>query len=119
MTNNTSTAGWVEIYIDQGSTYLNTIVLEDDVTNAKINVDGYYFSSQLRRSYNSANASANLLCTITDAQNGVVALSMTSANTTNLKAGRYFFDVRMIDKGGVKSKIVEGTVTVNPSVTRD
>lgn len=116
---NTSTAGWVEIYIDQGSTFINTIELEDDTTNAKINVDGYVFSSQLRRSYNSANSSANLLCTITDASNGIVALSMTSANTANLKAGRYVFDVRMTDKNGVKSRIVEGTITVNPSVTRE
>jgi hypothetical protein len=119
MTNNTMSPGWVELYMDQGGSFVNTIELQDDATNARINIADYYFSSQMRRSYNSANASANLVCTIIDAVNGVVALSMTAANTSNLKAGKYVFDVKMIDDNNIKTRIVEGVIVVNPSVTRE
>lgn len=111
-------AGFVELYIDQGTTFNSTINVTDDTTNAPINVALYSISSQLRRSHLSANASGNLTCTITDAVNGTIVLSMTSANTTNLLAGRHFFDVKSTDGNGVVSRLLEGIITVNPAATR-
>ena len=111
-------AGFVELYIDQGSTFNSTIDLTDDTTNAPINVATYSITSQMRRSYIAANASGNITCTITDASNGGVTLSMTSANTSNLKAGRHVFDVRSVDGNGVANRLLEGMITVTPRATR-
>lgn len=111
-------AGYVELYIDQGTTFNSTINLTDDTTNAPINAALYTVSSQLRRSHLSANASGNLTCTITDAQNGVIILSMTAANSSNLLVGRHFFDVKSTDANNVVSRLLEGTITVNPAATR-
>ena len=111
-------AAYAELYLDQGTTFNNVINLTDDVTNAYINVAGYTVRSQMRRSYFSANASANITCTITDATNGEITMSMTAANTSNLKAGRYLYDVEIVDTLGNTSRILEGVISVTPEVTR-
>ena len=111
-------AGYVELFIDQGATFNSIINLSDDVTNANLNISSYTVRSQLRRSYYSANTSANLTCTITDAANGQILLSLTAGQTANIKAGRYLFDVQAITPANVVSRILEGIVTVTPGVTR-
>ena len=111
-------AAYVELYLDQGTTFNNVINLTDDVTNTPINVANYTVVSQLRRSYYSANASANITCTITNASNGELTLSMTAANTANLKPGRYVFDVKTVDELNTTSRVLEGIITVTPQVSK-
>jgi hypothetical protein len=111
-------AAYVELYVDQGTTFNNIINITDDTTNTPVNVQGYAVSSQLRRSYYSANASANITCSVTDAPNGEITMSMTASNTSNIKAGRYLFDVETIDTLGTVSRILEGIITVTPQITR-
>jgi hypothetical protein len=111
-------AAYAELYLDQGTTFNNVINLTDDLTNAYINVSGYVVRSQMRRSYYSQNASATITCTISDAPNGEITMSMTAANTANLKAGRYLYDLEVIDTAGTVSRILEGIITVTPEVTR-
>lgn len=108
----------MELYLDQGATFNNVINLTDDVTNTPINVLSYTVTSQLRRSYYSVNASANLICTITNAANGEITLSLPAANTANLKPGRYLFDVKAVDQTNTTTRVLEGIITVTPSVTK-
>jgi hypothetical protein len=111
-------AAYTELYLDQGATFNNVINLTDDVTNAPINVSGYIVTSQLRRSYYSVNVTATITCTITDAANGEVTLSMPANTTANIPANRYLFDVKVVDVNNVTSRIMEGTITVLPQVTK-
>jgi hypothetical protein len=111
-------AAYVELYIDQGTTFNTIINITDDTTNEVVNIAGYSITSQLRRSYYSANASANIVCLITDASNGEITLSMPASVTANLKSGRYLFDVKSVDTSNVVSRILEGIVTVTPQVAR-
>lgn len=111
-------AGYVEFFIDQGATFNTVINLSDDLTNANLNIAGYSVQSQLRRSYYSANASANLFCYISDAANGQVSLSLTAGQTSELKPGRYLFDVIATTPSNTVNRILEGIVTVSPGVTR-
>ena len=111
-------AAYVELYIDQGTTFNNIINLTDDVTNTPINVSGYAVTSQMRRSYYSANISANITCTLSNVANGEIIMSMTAANTTNIKAGRYLFDVKATDTYNNTSRILEGIITVSPQITK-
>lgn len=106
------------MYLDQGATFKNIINITDDVTNAAVNIYGYTVTSQMRRSYYSSNVSANITCTITNASAGEITMSMTAANTSNIKAGRYLFDVKARDVDNVTTRILEGIITVTPEVTR-
>lgn len=111
-------SSYVELYLDQGTTFNNVINLMDDVTNTPMNVYGFSVKSQMKRSYYSSNITANIACTITDATNGEITLSMTSANTAKIKPGRYVFDVRTVDTENVVARVLEGIITVTPQVTK-
>lgn len=111
-------SAFVEFYLDQGTTFNNVINITDDITNAAVNISGYSAESQIRRSYYSSNISANITCTITDAANGELTMSMTAANTANIKAGRYVFDLKIVDTSNITSRILEGIINVTPQVTK-
>jgi hypothetical protein len=72
----------------------------------------------MRRSYYSTNVSANIVCTITNAANGEITMSLGSSNTAAIKAGRYLFDIRTTDPFNVTSRILEGIITVTPEITK-
>ena len=110
-------SGFVELYIDQGTTFNSVINLTDDDTNSPININGYAVSSQIKRSYYSANISGNIICAITNAEMGEITLFMSKSNTALLKPGRHLFDVLITDTANTTSRVLEGIVTVTPRVT--
>ena len=112
-------AEYVELYIDKGADFDVVLELNDDDTNIPQNTDGYVVTSQMRRSLLSANASANLVCTVPDAANGYIQLSLDAANTANIRPGNYFFDVKVIDTSGsyATSRLVEGVIYVTHGIT--
>lgn len=111
-------AAYVELYMDQGATFNNVINLTDDTTNANVNISGYVVRSQMRRSYYSKNSSANLVCTITNAANGEITLSLGASNTASIKAGRYLFDLETVAPDNTVNRVLEGIITVTPEITR-
>lgn len=110
-------AEYVELYIDQGADFESTIVLEDDVTNLSQNVDGYVVVGTLRRSLLSPNTSGNLVCSVTDAAAGEITISMSAANTANLRTGTHLFDIRTYVTGKY-TRLIEGIIIVTPSITK-
>lgn len=111
-------AGYAELFVDQGSSFNNVINLTDDISNVNVNIYGYTVVSQMRRSYYSANATANITCEITNALNGEITMSMSPGVTANIKAGRYLFDMQTTDRDGFVSRVLEGIITVTPRVSR-
>ena len=108
---------YAELTVDQGSTFESTIDLVTD-DGAVINVAGYVFTGQIRKSYYSTNPTANLTLTIVDSANGNVKVSISAANTANIKAGRYLYDIKMTDTSNTVTRLVEGVITITPQVTR-
>ena len=109
-------AGYQELFIEQGSDYITTITL-DDVDGMPYDLSGFTAKSQIRKSYYSSNATAEFTITITDPVTGVIGLNLDSANTANIAAGRYVYDVEISDNITV-SRVVEGIVTVTPQITQ-
>lgn len=113
---------YVELYIDQGATFSSVVTINDDNTNEPQNVDGYIVTSQLRKSLLSVNAAANLTCTVSDAANGEITISMDAGNTSNLRTGTYLFDVKYYDSNSGnpsnKTRLIEGIIIVTPAITR-
>ena len=113
-----SPAPFVELGMDQGSSFLNTITLTDDLTNSPVNVTNYIITSQMRTSYYTANATANLVCSVIDGSNGEIMMALAAANTANIRGGRYVFDVMANDGVYAVTKILEGIITVYPSASK-
>lgn len=110
-------AAYVELNIDQGTDFSYNIAVVDAQTNANVNIANYAISSQMRKSYYSVNATADLICTLHDTTNGVFSISLTAANSANIKPGRYLFDVKY-DTGTSVKRALEGYITINPQVTK-
>jgi len=109
-------AGYQELFLEQGTTFNTTITL-DDVDSEPYNLTGYQAKSQMKKSYYSANATANFVVTITDAINGSISISLDSANSANITAGRYVYDVAIKDTSNNVTRVLEGIVNVLPRVT--
>lgn len=109
-------AAFTELYIEQGATFSTTVNVEDTQGNS-INLASYTAASQMRKSYYSTSAS-NITSTITGTANGEITLSMTAANTANLTAGRYLYDLVITAPDATKTRVVEGIVIVLAGVTR-
>jgi hypothetical protein len=67
------------------------------------------------RKHPTATSYKNFSLTIT-AGTGKVKMSMTAADTSELIAGRNYFDV-VLTIGGLKTKIIKGTILVEESVS--
>jgi len=109
-------AAFSEIVIEQGSTFNSTLNVEDTNGDA-INLYAYTANSQMRKSYYSTTA-YTITSNVTGIANGEITLSMSAANTSSLSAGRYVYDVKITSPSSVVTRVVEGIVTVLPSVTR-
>ena len=109
---------YAELTLDQGATFTSTLDLTND-DNTPMNVANSTFSSQIRKSYYSTHPTANLVVTVDgDAANGRIRMELDSANTANIKPGRYVYDLKMTNEANVTIRIVEGIMTVTPQVSR-
>lgn len=109
-------ADFVELQIEAGATFSTEITVNDANGSAK-NLVNYTVSSQLRKSYYSSTA-VDFTITLTDAPNGVIEMTLPAETTSNIRAGRYVYDVEIKDSSNVVTRIFEGIVTVLPNVTR-
>ena len=103
--------------LDQGATYSVSIIVNDDTGSAR-NLTGYTGRSQLRRSYYSSSNTAFTIA-ITNPANGEITLNLTAAQTANIKAGRYVYDLELVNANTLTvERVVEGIITVYPEVTK-
>jgi len=104
------------IFIDQGATFTTTVTVTDANGDA-VSLVGYSVAAQIRKSFLSSTATA-FTATISNASAGEITISLSPTQTAALEAGRFVYDVLITASGGTKTRVVEGQVTVNPSVTR-
>ena len=110
-------AGYTELLLEQGATF-NTSITLDDLNGVPFNLVNYSASSQMRKSYYSKNATATFtISTGFDPSDGVIYLSLDSANTANIYPGRYVYDV-YVDNGISRVRVLEGIVNVTPQATK-
>jgi hypothetical protein len=110
-------AAYTDLTIDQGADFETTFDLIGD-DGEPINITGFQFSGQIRKSYYSTNPTANLSISIVSAVNGNTIIRLNASNTANIISGRYVYDIKMKDTSNLVSRVVEGIVTVTPQVTK-
>jgi len=105
------------IFIDQGATFSTTLTINDS-TGSALNLTGFSAIAQIRKSPSSSTSVSFTTAFAADRSTGQITISLTDTLTTALEAGRYNYDVLITSGGGTKTRVVEGTATVNPSVSR-
>ena len=109
-------AGYQELFLEQGTDFSTSITL-DDVNGDPYNLTDFTAKSQMRKSYYSTSATAEFTITINSPTSGIIIMSLPSANTSNVAAGRYVYDVVIKDSANTVTRVLEGIVNVLPRVT--
>lgn len=102
------------LIIDQGSTFSTTLDVTDEEGNP-IDLTTYSASGQIRKHYTSSNSTSFSTAL---SESGILTLTLSANSSNNLEAGRYVYDVELTSNTGTVTRIVEGIVTITPSVTR-
>ena len=102
------------ITIAQGTTFSLTITLTNDDGTAK-DLSSYTVSAQMRKSYYTSTYTAFTTAKVD--LTGELTISLTAAQTSDIKAGRYVYDIE-IASSSETLRILEGIVTVTPEVTK-
>lgn len=103
------------LIIDQGTTYATSINITNE-NDEIIDLTGCTGYAQIRKHYTSSNAVS--FSVAIDPNDGLVTLGLTANQTSTMTAGRYVYDVEIVDAANVVSRILEGIVTVTPQATR-
>ena len=110
-------AAYTNLYIESGTTFSATITI-DDVYQNIYDLTGFMASSQIRKSYYSANATASFSTTI-NVEKGTITLDLSSETTANIAPGRYVYDAIITDEiNNTVIRVLEGVAEVSPRVTR-
>jgi hypothetical protein len=107
---------YANLTVDQGSDFTSTVSVVDAL-NAPLDLTGYTFRGQVRKTYTSSTAVDFTL--ISNAPStGDILLSLSSAQTAEMKAGRYHYDVEIVSAGNTVTRVLEGQLEVTPRATR-
>ena len=109
-------AGFAELTLEQGASFTTTVTVNGS-DGSPTNLTSYTAAAQLRKSYYSTTANS-FTVTVSNAANGELTMAMSAANTANLTPGRAVYDLLITSPTNVKTRVVEGIVTILPSVTR-
>jgi len=103
------------LVIDQGSDY-SVIINVETSNNMPASLSGYTAQSQIRKNYTSLTAYS--FGTVVNSALRIVTLSLSSNTTDTIPGGRYVYDCEITSNTGIKTRLVEGIVTITPQVTK-
>ncbi len=101
--------------IDQGTTF-TAYVIYTNKDNEAIDITGLTPRAMMRKSYYSSNATTFTASVISNAA-GNISIALSAGETSNVKAGRYVYDVELYN-ANVVYRVQEGIITVFPEVTK-
>lgn len=83
------------------------------------NLTGFSVVAEYKTDYTAPDSSAEAFTTSTNANSGVITISLTHEQTANLQFGqKYYYDVIIInDSTSYRTRVVEGSIKVSPGVS--
>ena len=111
-------AAIANLRVEQGSSFTSDVTVKDS-EGSVFDLTGYSASASLAKGYDcSFYDRTNFTCTIATPSTGVITLDLTADQTNALESGRYVYDVEILRASdSTITRVIEGIVTVSPSVT--
>lgn len=107
-----------DISITQGQTY-NLIAGVTNASGQSVNISGYNLRGQVRYSYGSTGILLDLEPTIVSATSGIFQVSLSPSETATLPTTIAVYDIEKYSENNVVvDKVLNGTFTIGPEVTR-
>jgi len=104
------------IYIDQGADFTTTLYINDS-EGLPLDLTAYSVAAQLRKTYSSSEAVDFQASFSENRESGQIIISLNNIQTSNIIPGRYVYDVILTAPDSIKTRVVEGSVIINPGVT--
>jgi hypothetical protein len=105
------------LVINSGSDFTQSFTLEG-TNNSPLNLTEYEVDAQMRKWSGSSTAITFATSVEFPSTSGRVLISLSSADTVNIRPGRYVYDVIITNSFGIKNRVIEGMVLVREGVTR-
>jgi len=105
----------VNLVIPQGADYENSFLFEN-FNNSPSNLTGYSGICQLKK-HPSSRTSVGIAVSFPNPMLGQIRISLASTISSNIKSGKYVYDILLTDTFGIKTRVVEGIVTVTAGVS--
>ena len=106
------------LVINSGSDFSQSFTLEGSDDNSPLNLTDYEVDAQMRKWSGSSTAITFATSVEFPSTSGKILISLSSADTVNIRPGRYVYDIVITDSFEVKSRVIEGMVLVREGVTR-
>lgn len=110
------------LIVEANADFTVTVELTNEDADGNVttlDLTGYTALAQIRKRYGSSSVSETFTVAFTsDRTTGKIALELTDVQTGSLKDGRYVWDLQLTDSAGIKTRTLEGRLTVLPSVSR-
>jgi hypothetical protein len=103
------------ITIYKGDTYVHEVRIKNS-ENVNTDITGRTYKAQIRKSRSSDAIVLNFDIVITDAQNGIIRMSLSPENTSVVSSGTYFYDFEEKNQD-IVTTLMSGKVTVTGDVT--
>lgn len=104
------------ITLEQGTDFSLTITVTD-TAGVAFNLTGYTAAAKIRKHWSSSTAYA-LTATVTGSTSGEITLAANNTTTSAIPPGRYMYDVEATSNTGSVTRVLQGTMTVTPEITR-
>ena len=121
-------AATYNLFIDQGSDFAVDLVIKEN--GSAMDLTNYSGRGQLRSTHESTTITAYFKVTKTNPTGGALKVEIPNGNWTDsggttrqgskdIPAGQYVYDLEIFTNAdGVVKRIMQGTATINPEVTR-
>ena len=121
-------AATYNLFIDQGSDFAVDLVIKEN--GSAMDLTNYSGRGQLRSTHESTTIAAYLKVTKTNPTGGALKVELPNGNwtdsggttrqgSTDIAAGLYVYDIEIFTNAdAVVKRIMQGTATINPEVTR-
>jgi hypothetical protein len=109
-------AGTYNFILEQGATFTRTLTVQEN--SSAMNLSGYSVASKMRSTHDSGTVVGTFSCTISNASGGVIVMNMNNSTTAGIEEGMYVYDIEITSSAGTVTRLMEGSITVNPEVTR-
>tara|TARA_B100001778_G_scaffold302798_1_gene279706 strand:- start:6 stop:344 length:339 start_codon:yes stop_codon:yes gene_type:complete len=104
------------LLIYQGSDFIIDFTVEND-NGTEFDLTGYSAASLIKKHYTSSTSQTVTTAVVNPTTSGRIQLSLTNSQTAAMKSGRYVYDVVITSSTGLKTRVLEGSVSVLEGVT--
>ena len=110
-------AATYNLFIDQGSDFALDLLVKE--SGSAMDLTNYFGRGQLRSTHESTTVAASFTVQISNSTAGAIHVELGNATSAAMAPGQYVYDIEIFTNAdGVVKRLMQGTATVNPEVTR-